>query len=79
MKIIFELYLNDVHRLLCIAASQDDELLKLSLTKPQIKDLCQRTIRDHGFYRDSWSDNLSDFEEILISGWAGVLARRYTW
>lgn len=79
MKIVFEIYYTDVVNLLCVAAVQDDDLLKLAPNKEQIKDLCKRMIRDHGLYRDNWRDGLPDFEEILITGWAVENARRYTW
>jgi hypothetical protein len=79
MRITFELYLDDVVRLLQIAAAEDDELLKLAPNKAQIKDMCQRVIREHGLFHDDWSYGLSDFQEIQVSGWAIENARRYTW
>lgn len=49
------------------------------LTKAEIKDLCQRVIRESGLEHDGWNEGIDDSGETEISHWAFEQAARYTW
>lgn len=80
MKIVFDIYLDEVVILLCLAAAQDEELTDRNLSKAQIKRICETTVRNHGMNAlDGWSDELTEMEAATINGWAYAQARKYTW
>jgi hypothetical protein len=80
VKIIFDLDQDQVVSLLCVAASQDADftyMMDRNLSKSEIRQLCTEVLRSHGFQHDGWGDDLSDYQQAEINGWANAQVRRY--
>lgn len=79
MKITFEVYHGHVVNALCVAATEDEELINRNVGKQRIKEIVTQVISVHGTEFDGWSDDLSEMRAAVINGWAVAQANRYTW
>lgn len=79
MKIVLDVYLDQVVDLLCVAAVHDPDLKDQNLNKPGISRLVAKIAREHGISQDGWDDEVDEMEAAEITGWAYAQARRYTW